>query len=194
MTFPFNPKKGIASALAAAMVTTGAAAPAAQANELDSNIQGPLVLAEAMYYDAGEDEIRLDEGKIDHDRVTAEEVDQVEAGLADLTDEQIDQVLIDNGYEPDEMRDSDSDNSGVSFRIAPAIIWGGVAILGILTGGGLIFYSMYTTHAEKQNLINQCYQNGGNPVVDSRDSAGVEGTTDSGAAKNEGGYRFECQK
>ena len=58
----------------------------------------------------------------------------------------------------------------------------------------MIHYSMYTTHAEKQNLINQCYQNGGSPVVDSRDSAGVEGTTDSGAAKNEGGYRFECQK
>ncbi|AWB85100.1 hypothetical protein C3E79_07295 [Corynebacterium liangguodongii] len=29
---------------------------------------------------------------------------------------------------------------------------------------------------------------------DLRRSAGVEGTTDSGAASREGGYRFECQK
>lgn len=74
------------------------------------------------------------------------------------------------------------------------IIWGGVAALGILAGGGLIFYAMYSSHEEKQTLINRCYDKGGNPVVDSRDSAGVEGTTDSGAAKHSGGYRFECQK
>lgn len=71
------------------------------------------------------------------------------------------------------------DKSDTEFRIALAIIWGGAAILGILTGGGLIFYSMHTSHAEKQNLINQFYDNGGN--------------TDSGAAKHAGGYRFECQ-
>ncbi|WP_227659016.1 MULTISPECIES: hypothetical protein [unclassified Corynebacterium] len=64
-----------------------------------------------------------------------------------------------------------------------AIIWGGVAILGMLTDGGLIFYSMYTSHEEKQNLVNRCSDSGGKPIIDSRDSVGVEGTTDSGAAK-----------
>lgn len=74
-----------------------------------------------MYYDAGADEIRLDEGRIDYGRVTTAEVDKVRSGLADLSDRQIDQVLVDNGYKPAEMRQS---GKGVSFRIAPAAIWG----------------------------------------------------------------------
>lgn len=166
--------------------------PVVQAHELDPQIQGPLVLAEAMYYDAGADEVRLDEGKIDHDRVTAAEVNGVQAGLANLSDEQIDQVLADNGYESEDMRQPH--DMGFPSGSHPQSSGGGVAVLGILAGGGLIFYAMYTSHSEKQNLVNQCYDNGGTPVIDSRDSAGVKGTTDSGAAKQEGGYRFECQK
>ena len=185
-------RTGLAAALTAALVTTAVAVPSAHAREVDPQIRGPLVLAEAMYFDAGTDEIRLDERSIDSSRVTEAEVDTVRRGLTQLTDEQIDEVLIDNGMDPDEVRQTVE--PGVSLRIAPAIIWGGVAILGILAGGGLIFYAMYTSHAEKQNLINRCYDNGGTPVIDSRDSAGIEGTTDSGAAKREGGYRFECQK
>lgn len=192
MTVSSNMKKNLAGVLAAALATAGTVAPAAQAQELDPDVQGPLALSEAVYYDAGADEFRLNEGKIDHDRVTAAEVDTAESELADLSDEQIDQVIADNGYDPEQMRQPD--NSGIAPRIAPAVIWGGVALIGILAGGGLIFYAIYTTHAEKQNLINQCYDNGGTPVIDSRDSAGVEGTTDSGAAKQSGGYRFECQK
>ena len=155
-----------------------APSPLAQAHEQHQNphIKGPLVLAESMYYDALADEIRLDTRVLDYERVTPAEVGLIRSGLEKPSD---------NGYNPKELREST--NSGVSFRIAPAIIWGGVAILGIITGGGLIFYAMYTSHAEKQNPIHQCYANGGNPVVDCRDSAGVEGTTDSGAASREGG-------
>lgn len=69
-----------------------------------------------------------------------------------------------------------------------------MALKGILAGGEAIFYAMYSSYAEKQMLIDPCYDNGGTPVIDSRDSSGVEGTTDSGAAKHAGGYRFECQK
>lgn len=185
-------RKELAGALAAALVATAAAVPSAHGSELEPTIRGPLVLAEATYYDAGTDEIRLDERSIDSSRVTAAEVDAVRLGLETLSDEQIDEVLLDNGMNPDEVRHTVE--PGTSLRIAPAIIWGGVAILGILAGGGLIFYAMYTSHAEKQNLINRCYDNGGAPVIDSRDSAGVEGTTDSGAAQRAGGYRFECQK
>jgi len=49
-------------------------------------------------------------------------------------------------------------------------------------------------HSRLAALINQCSNNGGTPSIDSRDSAGVNGATDSGAAKKAGGYRFECQK
>ncbi|CCE54339.1 MAG: chromosome partitioning protein ParB [Corynebacterium sp.] len=192
MTVSSNLRKSLAGMLAATLVTAGTVAPAAQAQESDPDVQGPMALAEAVYYDEGADEFRLNEAKIDHDRVTAAEIDTAESELAGLSDEQIDQVIADNGYDPEQMRQPDS--TQITPQIAPAIIWGGVALIGILTGGGLIFYAMYTSHAEKQNLIDQCYDNGGSPVIDSRDSSGVEGTTDSGAAKHAGGYRFECQK
>lgn len=192
MKFTSKLRNNLAGVLSAVLVTSAAATPVAQASESDVNVQGPLSLAEVMYYDSDADEIRLIENQIDYDRVTKAEVEKIKSGLADLSDEQINQVLTENGYDPAEMRQSD--NSGVSFRIAPAVIWGGVAILGILTGGGLIFYATYTSHEEKQNLVNKCYENGGTPVVDSRDSTGVEGSPDSGAAQKEGGYRFECQK
>lgn len=192
MTFSLTFKKKIAGVLSGALVASTIATPVASADELDEQIRGPLTLADAMYYDAHSDQIRLDEGRIDHDRVTNDEIQRVEAGLEKLTDEQIDAVLADNDLDPDQTRQSD--DSGVSFRIAPVIIWGGVAILGILTGGGLIFYAIYTTHEEKKQLIDKCYSNGGTPAIDSKDSSGVEGTTDSGAAKHAGGYRFECQK
>lgn len=192
MKFTSKLRNNLAGVLSAVLVTSAAATPVVQASESDVSVQGPLSLAEVMYYDSGADEIRLIENQIDYDRVTKAEVDQIKSGLTDLSDEQIDQVLAENGYDPAEMRQSN--NSGTSFRIAPAVIWGGVAILGILTGGGLIFYATYTSHEEKQNLVNKCYENGGTPVVDSRDSTGVEGSPDSGAAQKEGGYRFECQK
>lgn len=192
MTVSLNLKKGLAGALAAAVATTATVAPVAQAQEVDSGVQGPAALVEAVYFDSDTDEFRLNEDKIDHNRVTAEEIDQAESELADLTDDEIDQVITENGHDPEQIREPNT--SGITPMVAPVIIWGGVALIGILTGGGLIFYAMYTTHAEKQNLIDQCYGNGGTPVIDSRDSSGVEGTTDSGAAKTAGGYRFECQK
>lgn len=192
MTVSLNLKKSLAGALAAAVGTAATVAPVAQAQEIDSDVQSPAALVEAVYFDSDADEFRLNEAKIDHDRVTTEEIDEVESELSDLSDEEIDQVIAENGYDPDQVREPNP--SGVTPMIAPAVIWGGVALIGILTGGGLIFYAMYTTHSEKQSLIDQCYDNGGTPVIDSRDSSGVEGTTDSGAAKTAGGYRFECQK
>lgn len=67
MTVSSNLRKGLAGILAATLVTTGTIAPAAQAQDSDPDVQGPLALAEAVYYDEGADEFRLNEGKIDHD-------------------------------------------------------------------------------------------------------------------------------
>ncbi|AHI19559.1 hypothetical protein CCASEI_04905 [Corynebacterium casei LMG S-19264] len=110
----------MAGLLAAAVVITGTVAPVANAQESDPDVQGPLALAEAVYYDSEADEFRLNEDKIDHDRVTAAEIDAAESELAGLSDEQIDQVIADNGYDPEQIRQPD--NSGASLRIAPAII------------------------------------------------------------------------
>lgn len=192
MPFSARAKNGVASVLATILVSTATTVPLAIAEDYSPQIHGSLVLADSMFYDPSSDKVRLDESRIDYRRVNQAEIDQVRTGLENLTDQQINQVLADNNYDPATLRKSD--DSGASVRIAPAVIWGGVAILGILAGGGLIFYAMYTSHEEKQNLINQCYDNGGRPVIDSRDSAGIEGTTNSGAAEQAGGYRFECQK
>ncbi|MDO4928134.1 MAG: chromosome partitioning protein ParB [Corynebacterium sp.] len=185
-------RNSLASVLTGALVMTSAMTVTAYGAELDPNIKGSLVLAETMYFDAATDQIRLDEGRIDYDRVTEFEVEQVRLGLESLSDEQIDEVLLDNGYDPAEIRQSNQ--SEFSVRAAPVVIWGGAAIIGILTGGGLIFYSQYSSNEEKRNLIDKCHEQGGSPVIDTRDSAGLEGSTDSISAKREGGYRFECQK
>lgn len=86
MAASLNLKRSLASVLAAVLAIACTAVPAVQAHELDPSIYGPLVLVEAMYYDAGADEIRLDEGRIDYGRVTAAEVDKVRSGLAGLSD------------------------------------------------------------------------------------------------------------
>lgn len=174
-----------------ALIATGVV-PAAQADEPNPEIHGPLVLANATIYDPSSDEIRIDRSKVDHTQVSDATLNKVETGLKTVPDETVNEVLKDNGLDPEETRNQG--DSDVSIRIAPAIIWGGAAIPGIIAGGGLIFYAMYTTHEEKMQLVNRCYDEGGTPVVSSQDSAGVEGTTDSGAAQKAGGYRFECQK
>lgn len=50
----------------------------------------------------------------------------------------------------------------------------------------MIFYSQYSSNEEKRNLIDKCHEQGGSPVIDTRDSARLEGSTDSISAKREG--------
>lgn len=120
MTVSSSLRNGLAGLLAAAVVTTGTVAPVAQAQESAPDVQGPVALAEAVYYDSGADEFRLNEDKIDHDRVTAAEIETAESELAGLSDEQIDQVIADNGYKPEQVRQPDS--TQITPQIAPAII------------------------------------------------------------------------
>lgn len=192
MTSAINARRHLATALTAVLVATTPVAHADPAEGVNPQIHGVLALAEATYYAPGADEIRLAEDRIDHSRVTEAEVDQARAGLENLTDDQINQVLVDNGYDPQEIRNS-ANGPGTS-RVAPIIIWGGLALIGVLVGGGLIFHAQYNSHEEKKSLVEECLKHGGQPVLDSKDAAGLEGTTDSVAAQQEGGYRFECQK
>ncbi len=43
------------------------------------------------------------------------------------------------------------------------------------------------------NCMNKCFAQRGNPVIDSRDNAGLDGTTDAMAAQKIGGYSFACK-
>ena len=111
--------------------------------------------------------------------------------LGAFTDEEIDKVLLQNGYDLKETKVSGEDVA--TTNVAPVVWLSGAAIATLVTGA-LIFSAMYFNHKEKQNLIDKCYENDGYPEVDSRNEAGVEGTTDSAAADHAGGYKFECKK
>lgn len=139
-----------------------------------------------VYYDTsiGELIFEEEEGKEFYD-FNSNEISDIENKLAKIPKENIESVIKNSS-------DMDSE-PGIQPQIAP-LIWGGIAVVGILVGGGLIFSSMYFSHKEKTQLIDRCYDEGGTPDVESKDSAGVSGKTNSGAAKQNGGYKFECVK
>ena len=95
---------------------------------------------------------------------TDEELQSIQVVLDNLTDEQI-QVMIDNSQIPSE--------DGMQAKVAPIIIWGGIAALGIFSGTALYFSSKYMNYKEKQNLVNRCYDVGGTPVIESGDTGGI---------------------
>ena len=54
---------------------------------------------------------------------------------------------------------------------------------------------MYFNHQEKMKLIDECGRaSSGYPEVESRDSGGVDGTTNAYEAQAAGGYKFKCRK
>lgn len=58
---------------------------------------------------------------------------------------------------------------------------------------GYFFWERYLTHKGKMNYMNKCFAQRGNPVIDSRDNAGLDGTIDAMAAQKIGGYSFACK-
>ena len=63
-----------------------------------------------------------------------------------------------------------------------------------MVAGALIFTATYFNHQEKMKLIDECGRASGYPEVDSRDSGGVDGTTNAYEAQAAGGYNFKCRK
>ena len=87
-------------------------------------------------------------------------------------------------------------NSGddLQTRVAPLIVWGGIAALGIFSGAALYFSSKYMNHLEKQNLINRCYDVGGTPSLDAGDTGCMGGAPKKAWGKISNSYSFECVK
>ena len=147
-------------------------------------------IAKSTYYSVKDHEIVLNkkEALEKNPSVTKRDIREVEKFLRALTDEDIDQILLDNGYSLEEVKvDSNLAHANIAWFVP-------VIIIAILAAGALIFTALYFNHKEKTNLINKCYANNGYPVIDSRDKSGVSGTTNSGSAKAANGYKFECRK
>jgi hypothetical protein len=120
--------------------------------------------------------------------ITQQELIEVNKFLNALSAEEIDEIVLDNGYDVETLKvDPDLGH-------ASAITWVAVVIVGILVVGALIFTALYFNHKQKMNFINKCYANKGYPKVDSRDKGGIKGTTNSGSASAAGGYKMECRK
>jgi hypothetical protein len=160
----------------------------ASSNEASSKKEA---LAHSTYYLPFEDKIVLDVGgaKAKNKKLTKFDIQQVELFLESLSSEDIEQILIDNGYDLNEVKVDDTE-----LAYANIVWYVPVIIIAILISGALIFSAMYFNYKEKQNLVNRCYNVGGRPIIDSRDKTGINGSPDSGEASRIGGYKFECRK
>ncbi|MGM0876786.1 MAG: chromosome partitioning protein ParB [Bacillota bacterium] len=170
-----------------ALIFSSLLTPVTNAQALESKNEA---IANSTYYSVKNHEIVLNEIEAlsSNPNLEMKDFKEVKKFLKSLTDEDIDQILVANGYSLEEVK--------IDLDLAHAnIVWFvPVIIIAILVTGALIFTALYFNHTEKQNLINKCYANKGYPVIDSRDSSGVNGTTNSGAAKAANGYKFECRK
>lgn len=171
-----------------ALVFSGLATPISKSEAAGNSTDA---ISQSTYYSVKEHKIVLNEQEVlsINPAVETQYIEEVKTRLAALTNEEVDQILLANGFVLEEVKiDTDLAHANIVWYI-PVLI--GMAILAT---GALIFTALYFNHKEKTNLINKCYANGGYPVIDSRDKSGVKGTTNSGSAKAANGYKFECRK
>ncbi|TQR15510.1 hypothetical protein [Psychrobacillus vulpis] len=171
----------------ALMLSTGFAVqaeeiiPVNQIDKLNSSVQ------QSFFYDEDSGKIQIDVERVAklHSISMNEEKALKEANksLSELSKEETEKIIIDSGYNPDELED------GEYFTNAVPII---------LVGIGLIIfyfsYAKYLDYLEKRALIRGCYDMGGYPVVDSRDTSGLNGQPNVYEAQRIGGYNFACMQ
>lgn len=147
--------------------------------------------------------INLNTGKLEIDKELAQEkyafpnseLNRIENVLDSLDVEETKNLLLSQGidmenYEGEILLKEDRD--GVIQPFAWQIIW--LAGIGLVSFIGYLFYDKYLTDREKRNLINRCYDSGGLPVIDERDTSGRFGTTSDTAAITVGGFNFACAR
>lgn len=144
----------------------------------------------STYYSIKDNKVVLNEQQAleKNSSLTSHEIQSVKNQLNNLTETEINKILIDNGYDLNEIKLTNTQDGHANW------IWLIPVVTGIVVAGGIIFSAMYFSHKEKMALINKCYSHKGRPVIDSRDKAGAKGTTNSGSASKAGGYKFECKK
>ncbi|WP_458119966.1 hypothetical protein [Paenibacillus sp. Z6-24] len=147
-------------------------------------------LSESLEYSARTGKIAINQVKAKQlYNFSDQEIKGYAAFLDSLTPDETKELLTAYGVD---VSAADTGNGEITPQIAP-IIWIGIIAIGVIAGG-VIFTALYFNHQQKMTLINRCYDEGGTPKIDSRDSSGLNGTTSSGAAEGANGYKFECVK
>lgn len=146
-------------------------------------------LSLALFYNTSTGKVFLDESiALSNYNFEQEELDFVKAYFNNLSVNDTTSLLKSQGLDVSIYQNKTK--NVIVGRVAPIIIWAGVAIVGILTAGAVIFTSKYFNYKEKQNLVNKCYNAGGTPKLDTRDRTGVNGKVSSSSSA----YAFECIK
>ncbi|WYP27555.1 hypothetical protein NSQ54_05440 [Alkalihalobacillus sp. FSL W8-0930] len=169
--------------VASLIFPTGQASAASSEEPLQFPPEALEALESSVYVDTQSRTAHIDQEKaLELYSFTDEEFTLIQERLDQLSDDQIQEMI--NYATPD--------SGDISTQVAPAIIWGGIAVIGIFTGAALYFSSKYMTHQEKQNLINRCYDMGGSPSIDSGDVGGMGGEPQKAWWKMSNEYSFEC--
>ncbi|GAB0171769.1 chromosome partitioning protein ParB [Lysinibacillus sp. CTST325] len=163
----------------------------AYANELESK---ESALAESLLYNFNTQTLEFDEEAAKEIyNFTDEELSYYES-LESLTPEEVNNTLLTLGidmenYDGNIIYKEDENGEIQEFAV---VAW--LAGIGLVSFIGYFFWDRYLTHKEKMNYMDQCFAQGGNPVIDSRDDAGLRGKTSETEAKKIGGYNFACEK
>lgn len=163
----------------------------AHASELNSKGEA---LTELILYNFKTKKLEFDD-KIAQEKYnfTNEEINYYEY-LETLTSEEVNTKFLELGidmenYDGDVIYKEDEEGELTKYGVVAWLV--GIGFVSIV---GYFFWDRYLTHKEKMNYMNKCFAQGGNPVIDSRDNAGLDGTTDAMAAQKIGGYNFACKR
>jgi len=150
------------------------------------NDEALKALDQSVYVNMATKTAHIDREKaLKHYDFTDEELNMIQNELDNLSDDDIEKMVNFATYKHD---------GDVQPRNVSLIVWVSIAALGIITGTALHFSLQYMTYKEKQNLIDQCYDIGGTPKIDSGDVGGINGEPEKAWWKISNTYTFECVK
>ncbi|MFW7188531.1 MULTISPECIES: hypothetical protein [Lysinibacillus] len=152
------------------------------------------VLAESIYYNLATQTLEFDEEaaqKLYH--FTDEELNYYES-LESLSPNEVHHKLLTFGLDMDNYDGTIIYKENEDGEVTPYAVIAWLAGIGLVSFIGYFFWDRYLTHKEKMNYMNKCFAQGGNPIIDSRDDAGLNGQTNATEARKIGGYNFACQK
>jgi len=171
----------------ALMLSTGFAVQAEEAQQGNAIDKLNASVQQSFFYDKDTGKIQIDVKRVaELQSISMQEekaLKEANEDLSELSKEETEEILIESGYDPDELEDGEYFTNGIPI---------------LLIGIGLImayfFYAKYLDYLEKRDLVRRCTNMGGYPKIDSRDETGLYGTPDGYEAKRIGGYNFACME
>ncbi|KOS63598.1 hypothetical protein FJQ98_08645 [Lysinibacillus agricola] len=115
-----------------------------------------------------------------------QELDSIESQLKNISKDRVAELK--------EITMSIQNNDEPVVYAIPVIVWVGAGIIGVLTGAAIYFTGKYMNWQEKKYLVDTCYKHGGRPILDSGDTAGLNGEPKKAWWKIGNTYSFECAK